>query len=105
MALDESTSHLIRMIYAGAYDVRSWDGAIEQIVRRTGSRFAFVAALDTKAHAFPSTKFYGVDEGRFWDGVAEYEQHQYRLDPAVPYTAKHKNGRLFEKRGVHSPAQ
>jgi DNA-binding CsgD family transcriptional regulator len=88
MAIDEDTSKLISRIYAGAHDEAQWSAAIAEIVARTGSRFAFVASLDPERRAFPKTAAIGCDEGRFLDGIADYESRKCHEDPTNVFIAR-----------------
>lgn len=88
MSIDDATSELIAGIYAGAHDQDRWKLAIEQLIARTGSRFAFVALLDTNRFEFPSWDSFGCDDSRVRDGIAEYTSAQYRHDPTAAYIGR-----------------
>jgi hypothetical protein len=100
MSIDEATSQLIAGLYVGANDSGIWQRSIETIVQRTGSRFAFVATLDPQRLEFPTTANYGCDEGRFLDGIAEYEAHQFRNDPTAARVGRSPNGRMLRSTDV-----
>jgi DNA-binding CsgD family transcriptional regulator len=85
MSIDEASSELIASIYAGAHDHGRWNLAIDTLVERTASRFAFVAILDANRFEFPSSASYGCDDGRLLDGVADYTAEHYRHDPTAAF--------------------
>lgn len=100
MSIDEATSTLIAGLYAGANDSRVWQRSVETVVERTGSRFAFVATLDPQRLEFPATANFGCNEGRFFDGIADYETRQYRHDPTAAHVSRNPDGRMVRSTDV-----
>lgn len=88
MALDEGISDLIGTIYRGVQDAAIWDRALDGLLHYTGSRFTMVSAVDMKSGQYSSNRFYGADDGRFLDGVLDYNEHMYKADPTLAF-AKH----------------
>lgn len=89
MILDEAISALIGDIYEGPRNSSAWHRALNGLLDRTASRFLLVSAVDLKCHEYSMMCFHGPDDGRFLDGVSEYESDLYRTDPTLEYAARH----------------
>lgn len=96
MALDEGISRLIGRIYEGALDPQTWDAAIDEALRKTGSFFALLAVLDTKKHDFATTGYHGRLGDGFGDMVKEYEGEFFRSDPSFDFILANPHARWFD---------
>jgi len=88
VALDEKISKLIGDIYDGPRNPDAWKRVLNGILDHTGSRFILVSAVDLKRREYSTTYFHGADDGRFLDGVREYEADLYRADPMLAFAAR-----------------
>lgn len=88
MSLDENTSRLIGSIYDSVGDPTAWVEVLATLVDRTSSRFLMVSAVDLSARNYHDTYWSGPDDGRFLDGVRDYEAAQYRDDPTLWFASR-----------------
>ena len=100
MGLDDSTSRMIGDIYASPFDDDAWQRFLDQLLERTGSRFLLVSVVDLKCRHYSKTLWHGAGDGRFLDGLAEYEQELFELDPLLNYAAQFPNAGFAESRGA-----
>lgn len=63
----------------------SWNRAMDDLVRRTDSRFAMVATLDSQRRGFDGTGFYGSIDGRLQNAFDDYTSELYCRDPSIRF--------------------
>lgn len=100
MALDEGISRLIGRIYEGAQEDAVWNRAVDEIVERLEGHFVMVATLDTRHRQFSSTAYHGHIDGRFLDGIAEYETELFRIDPTIDFSTAFPHARHVDTRAI-----
>lgn len=98
MALDQEVSTLIGTIYAGALDEAVWSRAVRKIMELADARFVLVATVDARSHTYYGYQVHGPDDGRFLDGLHEYQQELYLSDPTIRFMAQNPRAGLFDSR-------
>lgn len=89
MTLHDDIADLIGNIYQSAHDPTVWDNVLDGLLYFTGSRFTMVSTVDLKRGQYASNRFYGPGDGRFLDGVDEYNDHMHRSDPTLAFAKRH----------------
>jgi DNA-binding CsgD family transcriptional regulator/PAS domain-containing protein len=89
LSLDEGVSRFIGRVYESVYDPDAWRSIIVEMMKRTGSRLAFMTTADIRHRELSRTEFYGSDESRFQRGSEEYAEAMYQTDPSLLWASKH----------------
>jgi DNA-binding CsgD family transcriptional regulator len=91
MSLDLAVSNLIGDIYRHVRDPVAWNGVLDRMLSLTQSRFLMISAVDLRMGEYSQTYWYGADDGKFLDGLKEYEDGLYQDDPSLAYAARNPN--------------
>lgn len=94
--IDERTSALIADIYAGMHDAAVWNRAVDTIIQRCGVDWALVGTFDDCRQAPIAPAFHRIRDSAFLDGIAEYDQDIYRIDPTNRFAARMPSGGVFD---------
>lgn len=87
--LDDRISALIARIYDGAFDARAWEGAIAEMLERTGSQSALFAPTDLESGELFQCRYFGDDSSRLLDAVRDYTAELYHQDPMLRFGLRH----------------
>jgi DNA-binding CsgD family transcriptional regulator len=88
LTLDEGVSRFIGRLYEAVFDPDAWRHVMDELMRRTESRLAFVSYADVRHCEFSRTEFYGSDSSAFARGIKEYGAEMFRLDPSLLWASK-----------------
>lgn len=89
MALDEDLSRFIGRIYESVYEPAPWKAVINELMRRTGSRIAFISSVDLCESNYNRALFYAPEESSVDTGMREYVEETYLMDPSLAWASNH----------------
>jgi DNA-binding CsgD family transcriptional regulator len=89
LGLSEEVNAFIGLIYEAPYDAEAWDRMALQLMAMTHSSGLLISAVDTHRHDYDFARFYGSENGRFADGLAEYTAGMFVHDPSIRFAARH----------------
>jgi DNA-binding CsgD family transcriptional regulator len=89
LSLDEGVSRFIGRLYESVYDPDAWRSAMDELMKRTGSRLAFISYADVRNREYSRTEFYGPDNSQFARGKVEYGEEFYLEDPSLLWASEH----------------
>jgi DNA-binding CsgD family transcriptional regulator len=96
LSLDEGVSRFIGHLYEAVYDESAWRSAMGELIKRTGSRLAFVAYADVRHREYSRTEFYGPDDSAFARGTEEYVDEMYKADPSLAWASARPNAGICD---------
>lgn len=83
--VNQTVSDLIGDIYLSPFENKIWLRVLDVLKSRTGSHFVFVSSVDLRKQEYTQALWHGREEGRFWDGVEEYNIEQVHIDPSLNF--------------------
>lgn len=89
MSLDEGVSRFIGNLYEAVYEPDAWRSAMHEMMRRTGSRLAFITCADVRHRELSRSEFYGSESSKFLRAANEYSEAMYRNDPSLIWASQH----------------
>jgi len=89
VSLDEGVSRFIGRLYEAAYDADAWRSVMHELIRRTGSRLAFISYADVRHREYSRSEFYGPEDSAFVRGAQEYRDELYLTDPSLLWASSH----------------
>jgi DNA-binding CsgD family transcriptional regulator len=96
VSLDEGLSRFIGSLYEAVYEPDAWRSTMLELIKRTGSRLAFVTCADIRHKELSRSEFYGAEDSRFLQAADEYSEEMYRSDPSLQWASKHPNAGVCE---------
>ena len=100
MALDEGLSNFIGRLYEAVYDDRAWQSAMAELMRRTGSRVAFVSSVDLEEREYSKAFFYAPETSRVDVGKREYWEETAAGDPSLLWATDHPDAGMCETESI-----
>lgn len=100
MSLDEGLSQFIGRLYEAVHDPADWHSAVCEVLKRTGSRVALIASVDVRHREFTRTAFYGSENSIFADGLREYEEELFRIDPSLIWASQNPGAGMCESAAI-----
>jgi DNA-binding CsgD family transcriptional regulator len=91
LGLSEDVNAFIGLIYEAPYDAAAWDRMAHQLMALTHSNGLLISAVDTQQNIYDFARFYGIENGRFADGLAEYTAGMFVHDPSIHFAARNPN--------------
>lgn len=89
MSLDEGVSRFIGRLYESVYDADAWRSTIAELMKRTGSRLAFIGHADVRHREYSRTEFYTPETTACARGSDEYGEEMYKSDPSLIWASAH----------------
>ena len=96
MSLDEGLSRFIGRLYEAVYEPVAWRSTMHELMKRTGSRLAFVTCADVRHKELSRSEFYGAEDSRFQRAAEEYSEAMYRTDPSLQWASEHPDAGVCE---------
>jgi DNA-binding CsgD family transcriptional regulator len=96
MPLDEKISGFIGRLYEAPYEAEAWRSVMAELMELTGSRIAFVSAVDLRNQAYNRALFYGPEESSVETGTREYAEETFALDPSLQWASQHPHAGVCE---------
>jgi DNA-binding CsgD family transcriptional regulator len=100
MSLDLAVSNLIGDIYRYVRDPVAWNGVLDRMLSLTQSRFLMISAVDLRMGEYSQTYWYGADDGKFLDGLKDYEDGLYHDDPSLAYAIRNPGAGVISLTGA-----
>ena len=91
MSLDEGVSRFIGRLYEAVHDADAWRSAIRELMRRTGSRVAFISHADVRHKQYSRFEFYSPETSACEHGSNEYSEAMYSSDPSLAWASERPN--------------
>jgi len=91
LSLDEGVSRFIGNLYEAVYDPEAWRSAMNEMMKRTNSRLAFITCVDIRHKQLSRSEFYGAEDTSFLRAAEEYQEGMYQTDPSLQWASKHPN--------------
>lgn len=98
MALDDGVSALIGRIYDAAHDEERWEQLLYEVRARLGARCVLQSVSDFRHKDMQRSLVIG--DPRRLDGVDEYREHAYALDPSFRWAIRHPNARFCDTEAI-----
>lgn len=89
MSLDEGVSRFIGRLYEAVYDRDEWRAVVAELMRRTGSRLAFISSVDLRHQEYSKLEFHAPELSSVADGVRDYTEELHLSDPSLAWASRH----------------
>ena len=101
--MQDGISKLIGEFYEGAYDVERWNATVEELCRLLDVKWMMIAPFDENNRIPLRPEFHRVPNSRFSEGIADYSEAMFRLDPTNVFAALNHSGGVFQSsQGMHA---
>lgn len=105
MSLDEGLSAYLGDLYEAVYDEDAWRGAIVELLSRTKSHLALITSVDLRRREYNKTSVYGSDKSSVSEGLREYNEELFHLDPSLAWASRHPYAGFCDTSSILPPTQ